>query len=173
MLDKKQGLSVSDDIVDNNSDTTEEDLSSDDIVDGNSDATEEDPEEVATNESLCDLLLQRRVLYFEAHKQDLHVMACAVSRALRAAMRRKCFPGQGAYNGGGYRDPANTVMLLVIDASRIIQAGAHWPALAALPPTTSALELVTLMVADCFGTMKQTTDVFRQYLKHYVIGHIV
>ena len=72
MLDKKQGLSVSDDIVDNNSDTTEEDLSSDDIVDGNSDATEEDPEALATNESLCDLLLQRRVLYFEAHKQDLH-----------------------------------------------------------------------------------------------------
>ena len=82
--------------------------------------TEEDPEELATNESLCDLLLQRRVLYFEAHKQDLHVMACAVSRALRAAMRRKCFPGQGPNpnNGGGYRDPANTVMLLVI-------AGAH------------------------------------------------
>jgi hypothetical protein len=172
MLDKKQGLSVSDDIVDNNSDTTEEDLSSDDIVDGNSDATEEDPEELATNESLCDLLLQRRVLYFEAHKQDLHVMACAVSRALRAAMRRKCFPGQGPYNPGailnfGYRDPANTVMLLVIDASRIMQAGAHWPALAALPTTTSALELVTLTVADCFGTLKQTTDVFRQYLKHY------
>ena len=58
-------------------------------------------------------------------------------------------------------------MLLVIDASRIMQAGAHWPALAALPRTTSALELVTLTVADCFGTLSQTINVFRQYLKHY------
>ena len=142
----------------------EQAVTSDDIVDDNSDTTEEDPEELATNESLCDLLLQRRVLYFEAHKQDLHVIACAVSRALRSAMRRKCFPGQRLEI---LPDPAHTVMLLVVDASRIMQAGAYWPTLAALPRTTGALELVTLMVADCFGTMKQTTDVFRQYLKHY------
>jgi hypothetical protein len=37
-----------------------------DIVDDNSDTTEE--EEVATNESLCDLLLQRRLMYFEDHR---------------------------------------------------------------------------------------------------------
>ena len=134
-----------------------------DIVDDNSDTTEE--EEVATNESLCDLLLQRRLMYFEDHKRDLHAIASAVSRGLQSAMRRKCFPGQIPRTPEP--DLAHTVMLLVVDSSRILQAGAHWPALAALPRTTSALELVTLTVADCFGTLSQTINVFRQYLKHY------
>ena len=62
------------------------------------------------------------ILYFRAHKRDLHVIACAVSRALRSAMRRKCFPGQRLEI---LPDPAHTVMLLVVDASRIMQAGVY------------------------------------------------
>ena len=140
---------------------TPDDIASSDT----SDTTEEDLQELATNESLCNLLLQRRLLYFEEHKRDLHTIASAVSRALQSVMRRKCFPG--APDRGLVPYAGHTVMLLIVDASRIMQAGAHWPALAALPRTTNALELVKLTVADCFGTLVQTARVFGQYLKHY------